>query len=128
MAHSEHPSSGWRQGRLVRRDGGLHAGGEEQGESLATRPAGVHLAGDLDPVGQLTGTDERGREHDLASEQAFGGVRCRRRLCHPPFDARWQQLTNQSLVFLPGVAHHALLETPGAYGARQEAFLKKHED
>ncbi len=60
------------QGRRVLRDGGLHSGGDEQGESLAARLAGIDLAGALDPVGQLRGADERGREHDLAGEQAMG--------------------------------------------------------
>jgi pimeloyl-ACP methyl ester carboxylesterase len=40
----------------------------------------------------------------------------------------WQQLANQRLVVLPGVAHHALLERPKAYGAHLEAFLQTHED
>jgi proline iminopeptidase len=39
----------------------------------------------------------------------------------------WQQLPNQRLEVLPGVAHHALLESPGAYGAHLEAFLQSHE-
>ena len=33
------------QGRRVLRDGGLHSGGDEQGESLAARLAGIDLAG-----------------------------------------------------------------------------------
>lgn len=59
------------------RDGAvhLHAGGEEQGESRAARPAGIHLPGGLDPVRQFTGTDEGGGEHDLTGEQAMGGGR-----------------------------------------------------
>lgn len=40
----------------------------------------------------------------------------------------WQQLPDQRLVVLPGVAHHALLESPEAYGAELEAFLQKHEE
>jgi len=66
---SEHPPPAGRQCLLGLSEGGLHPGGEEQCESRAARPAGIHLAGRLDPVGQLTGTDERGRENDLAGEQ-----------------------------------------------------------
>jgi pimeloyl-ACP methyl ester carboxylesterase len=40
----------------------------------------------------------------------------------------WQQLADQRLVVLPGAAHHALLETPAAYAAHLETFLRKHED
>jgi pimeloyl-ACP methyl ester carboxylesterase len=39
----------------------------------------------------------------------------------------WQQLANQRLVVFPGVAHHALLESPVVYGAHLEAFLRKYE-
>jgi hypothetical protein len=68
-AHRNTPRRPGGECRLVVCHGGLHAGGEDQGESRAARPAGIHLAGRLDPVGQLTGTDERGRENDLAGEQ-----------------------------------------------------------
>ena len=68
--HRNTPPPAGSQRRLIVRHGGLHAGGEEQGESRAARPAGIHFAGRLDPVGQLTGTNERGREKDLAREQA----------------------------------------------------------
>ena len=66
---SEHPPPARGQRWLGLGDGGLHPGGAEQCESRAARPAGIHLAGRLDPVGQLTGTDERGRENDLAGVQ-----------------------------------------------------------
>ena len=51
-------------------------------------------------------------EHDFVTPRSMQG---------------WQQLANQRLVVLPGVAHHALLESPGAYGAHLEAFLQTHE-
>ena len=51
-------------------NGGLHEGGEKQGESRAARPAGVHLAGRMNPVGQFTGTDEGRGEDDLPGELA----------------------------------------------------------
>lgn len=69
------PSPTGSQGQLVARDSGLHPGVEEQGKSRASRPAGSHLAGGVDPVRQLTGADEGGRENDLAGEQAMGGRR-----------------------------------------------------
>ena len=40
----------------------------------------------------------------------------------------WHQLPDQRLVVLPGVAHHALLESPGVYGAQLEGFLQAQED
>lgn len=40
----------------------------------------------------------------------------------------WQRLAQQRLVVLPGVAHHALLETPEAYGASLESFLQDQEE
>ena len=69
-AHRNTPRRPGGECRLVVCHGGLHAGGEDQGESRAARPAGIHLAGGLDPVGQLTGADKRGREDDLTGEQA----------------------------------------------------------
>lgn len=51
-------------------------------------------------------------EHDFVTPRAMQG---------------WRQLPDQLLVVLPGVAHHALLESPAAYGAELEAFLRKHE-
>jgi len=39
----------------------------------------------------------------------------------------WQQLANQRMLVLPGVAHHALLETPETYGAHLEGFLQTNE-
>jgi len=50
---------------------------EEQGESWAARPAGIHLAVRLDPVRQFTGADEGRREDDLAGEQTVGGGRAK---------------------------------------------------
>ena len=65
-----------RLGRLVARDSGLHAGGEEQGADChPALQAGVHLPRGMDPVRQLTGPHERRREDDLAGEQAVGGGR-----------------------------------------------------
>jgi pimeloyl-ACP methyl ester carboxylesterase len=40
----------------------------------------------------------------------------------------WQKLAKQRLVVIPGAAHHALLESPEAYGAHLEAFLQEHEE
>jgi len=51
-------------------------------------------------------------EHDFVTPRAMQG---------------WRQLPDQHLVVLPGVAHHALLESPAAYGAVLETFLQKHE-
>jgi len=52
-------------------------------------------------------------EHDFVTPRSMQG---------------WQDLPNCHLVMLPGVAHHALLESPAAYGAQLEAFLRKHEE
>jgi len=38
---------------VARRGGGLHAGGEEQGESRASRPAGIHLAAGFMEAGAM---------------------------------------------------------------------------
>ncbi len=52
-------------------------------------------------------------EHDFVSLRSMEG---------------WQQLAQQRLVVIPGAAHHALLESPEAYGACLEGFLREHED
>lgn len=52
-------------------------------------------------------------EHDFVTPRSMQG---------------WQRLAHQRLVVLPGVAHHALLESPETYGAQLEAFLQQHED
>jgi len=52
-------------------------------------------------------------EHDFVTPRSMQG---------------WQDLPNRHLVMLPGVAHHALLESPAAYGAQLEAFLRNHEE
>ena len=52
-------------------------------------------------------------EHDFVTPRSMQG---------------WQQLADQQLVVLSGVAHHALLESPETYGAHLEAFLQQHED
>jgi len=51
-------------------------------------------------------------EHDFVSLRSMAG---------------WQKLAKQRLVVIPGAAHHALLESPEAYGAHLEAFLHEHE-
>ena len=67
---SKDPPPARRQHRFVLPDGALHAGGEEQcADRHPALQAGIHLAGRLDPVGQLTGADKRGRENDLTGEQ-----------------------------------------------------------
>ena len=58
-AHRNTPRRPGGQGRRGLADGGLHPGGEEQGESGAARPAGIHFAGRLDPVGQLATAHKR---------------------------------------------------------------------
>ena len=64
------PPPARRQGRLVLPNGALHPGGEEQGaDRHPALQAGIHLAGRLDPVRQLTGAIEGGREDDLTGEQ-----------------------------------------------------------
>ena len=40
----------------------------------------------------------------------------------------WQQLAQLRSVVIPGVAHHALLESPEIYGACLEGFLQEQED
>jgi hypothetical protein len=66
---SEHPPPSGRECRLAVCHGGLHAGGEEQGaDRHPTLQAGIHLAGGLNPVGQLTRSDEGCREDDLTRE------------------------------------------------------------
>jgi hypothetical protein len=63
-------------GHLVVCGRGLHSRGEEQGaDRHPALQAGVHLARGMDPVRQLTGTDERGGEDDLAGEETVGGGR-----------------------------------------------------
>jgi hypothetical protein len=64
---------GRRQRWLALGDGGLHVGEEEQGENRAARPAGVHLPGSVDPLGQITTAHECEREQDLAGQEAIGG-------------------------------------------------------
>ncbi|MEB3353583.1 MAG: alpha/beta fold hydrolase [Cyanobacteriota bacterium] len=51
-------------------------------------------------------------EHDFVTSRSMQG---------------WQPLPDQRRVDLEGVAHHALLENPAAYGAQLEDFLQQQE-
>jgi len=114
VGSSEHPPPAGGQSRLVARHCGLHAGGEEQGaDRHPALQAGIHLARGLDPVRQLTGANERGREHDLAGEQAMGGGRAEQ-------PQQWVHQARRGRVFwlLPRVSR-----SPVGFSARPHQLL-----
>jgi pimeloyl-ACP methyl ester carboxylesterase len=59
--------------------------------------------------------------------QSFGGILAFEALTAASGPPLPRSMPLSNVVMLPGVAHHALLERPAAYGAQLKAFLQKLE-